>query len=217
MSSSKVLAWFDRYMLLVISVFLLAFIPLYPKIPLADIIPGYQVRVRLEDLLMLLAMIVWSIQLIRHKVTWRVSATALIVFYLTAGLISLVLGVFLLQSIPFELLHIGKSGIHLVRYFEYFLMFFFFLEAIKKPKDLKVVGGVLAIVILGVAIYGFGQKYLHWPLYSTMNREYSKGEALYLTEFARVQSTFAGHYDLAAYLVPVMPIPTSLACCLTER
>jgi O-antigen ligase len=39
-----------------------------------------------------------------------------------------------------------------------------------------------------------------------MNREFSKGMVLYLTEHARVQSTFGGHYDLAAYLVIVLPI-----------
>jgi len=44
-----------------------------------------------------------------------------------------------------------------------------------------------------------------------MNREFSKGIKLYLTEFARVQSTFAGHYDMAAYLVVVLPIVLAFA------
>ena len=39
-----------------------------------------------------------------------------------------------------------------------------------------------------------------------MNREFSKGMRLYLSEYARVQSTFAGHYDLGAYLVVVLPL-----------
>ena len=39
-----------------------------------------------------------------------------------------------------------------------------------------------------------------------MNREFSKGIILYLTEHARVQSTFAGHYDMAAYLVIMLPL-----------
>lgn len=59
---------------------------------------------------------------------------------------------------------------------------------------------------MAVAIYGYGQRYHYWPVYSTMNREFSKGIRLYLTENARVQSTFAGHYDLGAYLVIVLPI-----------
>ena len=43
-----------------------------------------------------------------------------------------------------------------------------------------------------------------------MNREFSKGMRLYLTEHARVQSTFGGHYDLGAYLVIILPILLAL-------
>jgi hypothetical protein len=43
----------------ILSVFLLIFIPLFPKIPLFDILPGYIVRVRPEDLLVLCAAFVW--------------------------------------------------------------------------------------------------------------------------------------------------------------
>ncbi|MBI2012414.1 O-antigen ligase family protein [Candidatus Curtissbacteria bacterium] len=39
-----------------------------------------------------------------------------------------------------------------------------------------------------------------------MNREFSKGVRLYLTEHARVLSTFGGHYDLAAYLMVVLTL-----------
>src|SRR4030042_3244703 len=39
-----------------------------------------------------------------------------------------------------------------------------------------------------------------------MNREFSKGVRLYLSEHARVLSTFGGHYDLAAYLMIVLTL-----------
>ncbi|KKT78109.1 MAG: O-antigen polymerase, partial [Parcubacteria group bacterium GW2011_GWF2_44_8] len=52
--------------------------------------------------------------------------------------------------------------------------------------------------------------YFYWPVYSTMNREFSKGLRLYLTPHARVQSTFGGHYDLAAYLVILLPLLLAL-------
>jgi hypothetical protein len=71
--------------------------------------------------------------------------------------------------------------------------------------------------VAAVSIYGFGQKYYFWPVYSTMNREFSKGVRLYLTPHARVQSTFAGHYDMAAYLVIVLPIVYALADTFTKR
>ena len=71
--------------------------------------------------------------------------------------------------------------------------------------------GVFCLSALFVSLYGVGQKYLYWPVYSTMNREFSKGLQLYLTEHARVQSTFGGHYDYAAYLVIVLPVVMAMA------
>ena len=53
--------WFDENILFVFSTFLLAFIPLYPKIPLFDIIPGYIVRVRLEDIFITIAGLLWLV------------------------------------------------------------------------------------------------------------------------------------------------------------
>ena len=70
---------------------------------------------------------------------------------------------------------------------------------------------VFCLSALFVSLYGVGQKYLYWPVYSTMNREFSKGLQLYLTEHARVQSTFGGHYDYAAYLVIVLPVVMAMA------
>ncbi len=52
-----------------------------------------------------------------------------------------------------------------------------------------------------VAIYGLGQQFLHFPVISTTNSEYSKGLALGLGPGARINSTFGGSYDLAAFCV----------------
>ena len=57
--------------LLIIASFLLAFIPLYPKIPLFEAIPGYIVRVRIEDILVLLAFLVYLIQIFRKKIDFK--------------------------------------------------------------------------------------------------------------------------------------------------
>jgi hypothetical protein len=48
-------SWLDEHILLLLLGFLLAFIPLYPKIPIADLLPGYIVRLRVDDLLILFA------------------------------------------------------------------------------------------------------------------------------------------------------------------
>jgi hypothetical protein len=76
---------------------------------------------------------------------------------------------------------------------------------------------IFATTVVLLAVYGYGQRYFYWPVYSTMNREFSKGIRLYLTEFARVQSTFAGHYDMAAYLVIALPLVLAFAYQLRTR
>ena len=200
------LAFLDAHILLIISTFLLLFIPLYPKIPLFDLIEGYIVRVRLEDFLIASALIVYFIQLIRKKITLSTPLTKIIFFYILVGFLSTLSGIFISQTIPTTQVHLLKSFLHFIRYIEYFSLFFLFASAIKSKKDVSIISGTLVVCVLLISLYGLGQKYLYWPVYSTMNREFSKGIVLYLTEHARVQSTFAGHYDMAAYLVIVLPL-----------
>ncbi len=58
--------------------------------------------------------------------------------------------------------------------------------------------------VSGIAYFLF--RFFDFPAVQTMNAEFAKGELLILTPFARVSSTFAGHYDLAAYLVFFIPL-----------
>lgn len=200
------LQWLDDHILLILCGFLFAFIPLYPKIPLADLIPGYIVRLRLEDLLVAFTVGVFGIQLIRKKVEWKTPITWFIVAYAIIGLLSTLSAVVITRTVPAEPLHIGKTALHYFRYLEYFSLLFIAYAAIKKKSHVYVLLTVLSLTVLGISIYGYGQKYYYWPVYSTMNREFSKGLRLYLTEHARVQSTFGGHYDMAAYLVIALPV-----------
>jgi len=192
--------------LLCASFFLLVFIPLYPKLPLFDIIPGYLVRVRIEDLLVFATTGCWIIQCLRGKVNGKNPFQSLLFLYLVVGVLSVVSGIFLLQTIPLELLHVGKSGLHYLRYLEYFSLLFLLFSSIRTLKQAQIAVFLLASCVSAATLYGFGQKYWSWPVYSTMNREFSKGVALTLSEDARLNSTFGGHYDLAAYLVIVIPI-----------
>lgn len=204
------LNWLDQNILLILSGFLLAFIPLFPKIPLFDVIPGYIVRVRPEDILILFTGLIWLIQVLRKKITIETPLTKIVITYAIIGLLSTLSAVFITKTVPLEPLHVGKTLLHFFRYIEYFSLFFFIFTSIKTKKDLRLLTIIVLLTILAVGVYGVGQKYLYWPVYSTMNREFSKGIRLYLTEHARVQSTFGGHYDLAAYLVIVLPLVMAL-------
>jgi hypothetical protein len=200
------LEFLDNNILLILSTFLLAFIPLYPKLPLFDLIEGYIVRVRLEDFFIAFSLLIYFIQVFRKKITVNTPLTKIIFAYIVVGFLSTISGIFITNTIPTTQVHLLKSFLHFFRYIEYFSLFFLLFSSIKSKKNVQLLSSTLVFTLLIVSLYGLGQKYLYWPVYSTMNREFSKGIVLYLTEHARVQSTFAGHYDMAAYLVIILPM-----------
>lgn len=203
----RLVRFLDNSLLPCLSLFLLIFIPLYPKIPLADVLPGYIVRLRLEDVFVAFTALVYVVWWIRGKVDpKRNPLWLLVVLYLLIGLLSGFSAVFFTKTIPMEFLHIAKWGFHWLRRVEYLFLLFLLFDSVKSIKQLRIIIGVLGLIVVVVTAYGFGQKYRQWPVYSTMNREFAKGWRLVLTEHARVPSTFAGHYDLAAYLVFLLPI-----------
>lgn len=202
----KLLNWFDNNILTIFSFFLLIFIPLYPKLPLFEAIPGYIVRVRLEDIFVALAFLIFLIQVIRKKAVFKSVIFWPMVVYLLIGFLSCLSAIFITKTVPLSRWHLVKLFLHWFRRIEYFSIFFIFYNGIKGLKQIKKILFLSFLVLLVIAIYGYGQKYLYWPVYSTMNRESSKGIRLYLTEHARVPSTFGGHYDLAAFLVIFLPL-----------
>lgn len=211
MKIAKFFAWLDENILLLLAGFLLAFIPLYPKLPLFEAIPGYIVRVRLEDVFLFIAILIWVFQTVRKKIKWKTPFLSLMGVYAIVGILSLISAVFLIQTIPLETIHVAKSALHYFRYLEYFSLFLIVFSSIKSGKQIKILVFTLLTTLITITLYGYGQKYWYWPVYSTMNREFSKGLTLYLTEHARVQSTFGGHYDFAAFLVILLPISLALA------
>src|SRR3989344_8978566 len=191
---AKLLNWLDQYWLTLAAGFLLVFLPLYPKWPLFDILPGYNVRVRLEDIFILLVNLIFWAQVLFKKI--KISRAPLlkpILIYLGIGFLSTLSAIFITKTVYPEWIQIAKLYLHWLRRIEYFSLFFIFFFAVKTRQQLQRFLLILGTTVLGVAVYGFGQKYLYWPAYSTMNREFAKGIALYLTEHARVLSTFGGH------------------------
>lgn len=198
----KFLLWLDDNILSVLAGFLLIFIPLYPKLPLRDILPGYIVRVRLEDILVSFCVGLWIIWFIRGKLKLLENPLFKpIMAYLVVGLLSVLSAIFLIHTVPMEKIHVMKILLHYLRRIEYFSLFFIFYSSVRNLRILKIYICIFILTVILASIYGFGQRYLYWPAFSTMNREFSKGWMLYLTEHARVLSTFGGHYDLAAYIM----------------
>lgn len=207
----KFFTWLDKHLLEIASGFLLALIPLYPKFPLFEVLPGYIVRVRLEDFFVATTILIWLIWLWRGKIKFGPNPLAKpLLLYLTIGFLSLVSALFITQTVPLQKIHVAKILLHFLRRVEYFSLFFIFFSTIRSMRQVKAYLGIFIFTIMVVTIYGYGQKYLYWPAFSTMNREFAKGWWLYLTEHARVLSTFGGHYDLAAFTMMALVFLWSL-------
>ncbi len=213
----KLLNWFDDHLLFIFSIFLIAFIPLYPKLPLMELIPGYIVRVRVEDFLILTGFLIFLIQVLRKKADYKSAIFWPMVIYIVIGLLSSLSAIFITKTVPQNIWHVSKVFLHWFRRIEYFSIFFIFYNGVRRFKDAKKIIFLSFLAVFAVSVYGYGQKYLYWPVYSTMNREFSKGVKLYLTEHARVPSTFGGHYDLAAYLVIFLPLLLSASLLLKNK
>lgn len=211
------LSWLDEHTLILLVGFLLAFIPLYPKLPLADLLTGYIVRLRLDDLLIAFTFVVWGIQVLRKKATLNTPLSIMIGLYLVVGLASSISAIYWTHTVPMSMIHIAKLFLHYFRRIEYFSLFFIAYSALQRKDQVKKLLIVFCVTAALVSIYGIGQKYLYWPVYSTMNREFSKGIRLYLTEHARVQSTFGGHYDYAAYLTIALPVIIALSTVVRRK
>ena len=70
----KVLKWVSENILFVITLFLLAFIPLYPKLPILNVQHTW-VYVRLEDFLISAVVLIWFVLLVRKKATFKTPLT----------------------------------------------------------------------------------------------------------------------------------------------
>lgn len=176
-------------------------IPLYPKFPLLGVAHTY-VHIRLDDILIALAIFAWLIYQIKHRFPiLKLKITYIFLAYFIAIILSSLNNYLIFQTEPLSILLL-----HTLRRFQYMSLFFITLLAIPKPKDLNFAYITLLITLFFVSLYGFGQKYFNFPVISTMNEEFSKGHILQMNIWTRISSTFAGHYDLAAYLTIVLII-----------
>lgn len=198
---SPLLETIDGYVLPVLLSVFIFLIPLYPKIPLIGI--GYSyIAIRPEDFFVAVLVLVFGIQLLRKKVTLSKLFLVPILFFWGSILVSLASGIFLTQNIVYK----QVALLHTFRRFEYMIIFLIVVGSIKTKKHFWLLFHSLFASLFLVAMYGLGQRFMGLPAVSTMNPEFARGRILFLTPEARLASTFAGHYDLAAYLVFMIPM-----------
>jgi hypothetical protein len=190
----------------ILTVILIVVIPLVPKFPILAV-PGTYVAIRFEDFLMVLVGIILLFYLLpKMKVFFKDNLNLAIVFYLVVVGISLILAILFTRDVVIP--HIGL--LHWVRRVEYFLPFFVALFAVTSVRKSLFFIVLLIGTSFFVFLYGIGQLYFRFPLISTTNEEFSKGLLLPLNEGARVNSTFAGQFDLAAFLAIILCLSSVL-------
>lgn len=216
----KLLQFVDAYLLKSLVGITIAFTSLYPKLPSIHIVRTW-VYIRLEDFLIALVVVVFLTQLIRKKVRlpWPVGFP--VVLYWVSGLITFLFSLIFVGPVVINFFpHI--AFLEYGRRIEYMILFFVGFASVRSIKDLRDYFIIICLTILGVLLYGFGQRYylnlwamfpaffekysFCFPSFQTGNEEFAKGLPLCLPKEARIPSTFGGHYDLAAYLVLVLPI-----------
>ena len=182
---------------------IIVIVPLYPKFPLIQV-PGTYVSIRFEDFLLAILALITVVKIVPNiKKIFKDNITRAIGVFLLIGLVSLLAGVFLTQTVVPDI-----GVLHLLRRVEYFVPFFAFFAfySYEKDKNLEFFVKVLMITVFVAFLYGVGEKYFHLPVIMTQNSESSKGIALRWIPGAQITSTFAGHYDLASFMVLVLPI-----------
>ncbi len=183
--------------LFILVCFLFVFIPLYPKFPLVNV-AGTFVAVRLEDIFIAATLLLFGIHIILSGklvsfLKDKLNQSLMLFFFI--GVVSLISANFLTHTVVPHL-----SFLHWARRVEFMMLLPLVATVIRSKKQLIAALLVLSSVVAFVNIYALGQQYLNWPVISTTSSEASKGLILKLTSGARVNSTFAGHYDLAVFL-----------------
>jgi hypothetical protein len=198
------------HLLLLLYVF---FIPLWPKLPLVPINYTY-IAIRFEDLFIALIVLVFLFDTLKNKTKfWQTPLFLPIVLFWLVVVVSTMVGFYFLNTV--KTLELGL--LHSLRRVEYMIIFFIVYQAVNLPKQAKLLLKSLVLVLLIVSLYGIGQKYLGWPAIQTMNPHYAKGYLLTLDANARISSTFGGHYDLAAYLIVLMPLSLGMYISTKKR
>ncbi|HSV95028.1 MAG TPA: O-antigen ligase family protein [Spirochaetia bacterium] len=184
----------------------LLFIPLYPKFPLFTV-PFTYVQIRAEDFLIAA---VWGIFILRTLIVKKIKFPPLTIqigIYLIIGLLSLISAILITKNIVPSV-----AALHYFRRIEYLSVFFLVYWASKDEQNRRFYLELIFISAIGVLLYGLAQIYLRAPVISTMDSEASKGISLTLRPGVPLSSTFAGHYDLAVFLIMVLSYLTALIC-----
>lgn len=195
------LKWIDDNL---IHIFLIGFIiltSLMPKYPLIHVNYTY-IKIRVDDFIIVAMGIVFLLQLARRKVRLRTAFLPHVLIFWGAVFLSYFWGAYIQNTVAVKNLGL----LHSLRRVQYMAIFFIASSVVTSEKRFMKYMAVYLGTLFVVCLYGFGQKFLAFPSIQSMNAAYVDGQLLTLNPEDRVNSTFGGHFDLAAYLVFSIPL-----------
>src|SRR3989344_9258538 len=133
----KILKWIWNNFLFVFTIFLLAFIPLYPKIPLVDV-KNTWVYVRVEDFLIGFVLMSWIWLLIKGKISLKTPLTIPILIFWIIGAIATIHGIVLIFPTLANIFP-NVAFLSLIRHIEYTSLFFIAYQGMKEKRFLPFV------------------------------------------------------------------------------
>ena len=153
--------------MLIFTLFLLAFIPLYPKLPLFDI-KNTWVYIRVEDFLVVLILSVLAVFIYKKKITLKTPLTMPILIFWLVGAIATIHGILIIFPTLANVFP-NVAFLSYVRRIEYLSVFFVAYAAMREKRYLKYVVAIVAFTLILVSVYGIGQRYLGFSSYLTMS------------------------------------------------
>jgi len=197
--------WIDKNLLHWSFVVFIVAIAVVPKFPIQFVEYTY-IRIRIDDILPAVMVALFTIQWIRRKVTLNKTLLIPIVLFWTSVFISFLVAYYVSYTVP--LFNIGL--LHSLRRVQYMIVFFVASSLITSEKRFYLYLKTYIATFLLVSVYGLIQKFGFLPSIQSMNPAYVDGRLLWLNSSDRINSTFGGHFDLAAYITFTIPIVLGL-------
>lgn len=126
---------------------------LSPEIKIAEV-PSRAVVVRIDDILLFVVFFTWLAKMAINKELAFIRNTPVnkpIIWYITIGI------VFTLKAALFGMVNFKESIFYLLKYIEYFMIFFMFFNHIRDMKQCRLFMRYFFITAIIVAIYGYTQ------------------------------------------------------------
>lgn len=197
------LGWVDTNLVHIAFIFFIAAISLLPKLPVQYVEYTY-IRIRLDDVLPFFVTGIFLIQWARRKINLNRALLIPIFLFWMAVFISFYWGYNVIGTIPWPKLNVGL--LHALRRIQYMMVFFVAASVIISEKRFFTYLRVYFVTLFLVSAYALAQKFLGFCSFQSMNPAYADGRCLILNAADRINSTFGGHFDLAAYITFSIPI-----------